>query len=59
MVKKNVKSYLISRNIQLKEELSNIQAHLDQINEDLLKIKSSKFYRLWRIYRYIIENGQT
>ena len=58
MVTKSFENYLILRNTQLKKELFDIQTNLDQINENLVKIKSSKFYRLWRIYRYIMENGQ-
>lgn len=56
MVTKNLKKYLISRNTQLKRELLNIKTNITETNTTLTKIKSSKFYRLWRIYRYLIEN---
>ena len=57
-MKITAKKYLIERNKELKKHLAVLKNEISDIDKNLTKIKSSKFYRLWRIYRYIIENGQ-
>jgi len=57
MITEKPNAYLISRNTLLKKHYLILKEEIFEINNHLKKIKSSKFYRLWRIYRYIVENG--